>query len=134
MAGLTIIEGIGDTFAKKLSEAGVATVESLLTAGGTRVGREELAQRTGIDGSRLLRFVNHADLMRVKGIGGEYAELLEATGVDSVRELAQRNAENLHAAMVTTNESKKLVRSVAAPTVVAGWVEQAKSLPRAVEY
>ena len=82
----------------------------------------------------MLRFVNHADLCRVKGVGGEYAEILEAAGVDSVPELAQRNAANLAAKMEEVNAEKKLVRSVPSEKMVEGWVEQAKSLPRVVTH
>ena len=82
----------------------------------------------------MLKFVNHADLIRIKGIGGEYAELLEASGVDTVKELAQRNAINLHDKMKTVNSEKKLVRQVASRSQVEEWIRQAKRLPRAVHY
>lgn len=129
MAKLTTIEGIGPAFAEKLESAGVGSVEKLLEAGSTKAGRKQLATNADIDEKRILRFVNHADLMRIKGVGGEYAELLEAAGVDTVAELARRNAENLHAKMEEVNESKKLVRSLASLSKVQDWVAQAKDLP-----
>ena len=134
MAKLTTIEGIGDTFAEKLKAIGVGSVESLLKKGGTRKGRKEICEASGMDDKRILRFVNHADLMRIKGVGGEYAELLEAAGVDTVVELATRNAANLHTKMKSVNAEKKLVRQVAAQSQVAEWVQQAKDLPRAVHH
>lgn len=134
MAKLTTIEGIGETLAGKLKNAGVGSVEKLLDAGATRSGRKKLAEASGIEEKRILRFVNYADLMRVKGVGGEYAELLEAAGVDTVAALARRNAGNLHAKIEEANAQKKLVRQVAPASKVADWVEQAKALPRVVEY
>lgn len=134
MAKLTTIEGIGETLAGKLKGAGVGSVEKLLDAGATRSGRKKLAEASGIEEKRILRFVNYADLMRIKGVGGEYAELLEAAGVDTVAALARRNAGNLHAKIEEANAQKKLVRQVAPASKVADWVEQAKALPRVVEY
>lgn len=128
------IEGIGPDTAGKLAEAGIKTVEQFLDAACDPKGRKELAEKTGIGDSRILRFANQADLFRVKGISTQYAELLEAAGVDTVPELAQRNAENLAAKMAEINESKKLVRQVAAAATVADWVEQAKNLPRKMTY
>ena len=103
MAKLTTIEGIGESFAAKLKAAGAGSVEKLLEAGSTRSGRKKLADASGVDAKRILRFVNHADLMRISGIGGEMSELLEASGVDTVAALARRNAENLHKKMEETN-------------------------------
>lgn len=134
MTKLTTIEGIGPAFEEKLEGAGISSCEELLEKGATGKGRDEIIAASGIDSSRVLRFVNHADLMRIKGIGGEYAELLEASGVDTVPELAQRNAENLAAKMSEVNESKSLVRSLPSAETVAGWIAQAKELPRVVTY
>ncbi len=134
MAKLTTIEGIGEASATKLKTAGVGSVESLLKKGATPQGRKEISQTSGMDDGRVLKFVNHADLMRIKGIGGEYAELLEAAGVDTVVELSRRNAVNLHAKMKEVNTEKKLVRQVAAQSQVEDWIRQAKRLPRAVHY
>ena len=134
MAKLTTIEGVADTLAAKLKKSGVGSVESLLKKGRTPAGRKDIAEKSGIDSKRILRFVNHADLMRIKGVGGEYSELLEASGVDTVKELAQRNAENLHAKMAEVNAAKKLVRQLPTASAVVAWCKEAKSLPRAVEY
>jgi len=134
MSALTSIEGIGPRLAETLKREGIGSVEKLLEAGRTRVSRTKLANATGIDEDRLLRFINHADLMRVKGIGGEYAELLEAGGVDSVVELAQRNADRLHQQLVTVNEEKALVRTLPAASRVRAWIKQAKELARVVQH
>ncbi|MFK7913685.1 MAG: DUF4332 domain-containing protein, partial [Pseudomonadales bacterium] len=102
--------------------------------GATAAGRAAIVEASGMDKSRILRFVNHADLCRVKGVGGEYSELLEAAGVDTVPELAQRNADNLAAKMEEVNAEKKLVRAVPSAKQVTGWVEQAKTLPRVITH
>jgi predicted flap endonuclease-1-like 5' DNA nuclease len=93
-----------------------------------------LSQKTGISSALILKFVNRADLHRVKGIGSEYADLLEAAGVDTVVELSKRKADNLVAKMTEVNEQKKLVRKLPTQDQVKAWVEQAKSLPRMVNY
>lgn len=134
MSALTSIEGIGPDRARALKKQGVGSVEKLLDAGRTRVARIRLASATGIDEDRILRFVNHADLMRVKGIGGEYAELLEAAGVDSVVELAQRNADRLHERLVEVNDERSLVRALPAASRVRQWIKQAKQLARVVQH
>lgn len=134
MTQLTTIEGIGPVLEEKLQAAGIDSVEKLLEKGATKNGRTAIEQATGIDHSRISRFVNHADLCRIKGVGGEYAELLEAAGVDSLPELAQRNAENLAAKMAEVNAAKKLVRALPSAKQVTDWVEQAKSLPRVVTH
>jgi predicted flap endonuclease-1-like 5' DNA nuclease len=134
MAKLTEIEGIGDKYAQKLALAGLSTTDDLLVKGATPSGRAEIASATGIDAALVLRFVNHADLFRIKGVAGEFSELLEAAGVDTVAELAQRNPENLHEALVATKEAKKLTRQVPSLSQVADFIEQAKALPRVVTY
>ena len=128
------IEGIGEKYAKKLVKAGIKTVEDLLEKGATKKGRNELAKLTGLSEKLILTWVNHADLFRVKGIGKQYAELLEAAGIDTVVELSKRNPENLLDAMVKTNEKKHLVRALPYLKQVKKWVEQAKKLPRKVSY
>ncbi len=128
------IEGIGPAFGAKLKEAGVTTTDKYYDACRTKANRKALAQETGIDESKILKWANMADLFRVKGIGAQYAELLEASGVDTVKELAQRNAENLTAKMAEVNAEKKLVRVVPALKSVQGWIGQAKELPRGLEY
>ena len=134
MAKLTDIEGVGKVYSQKLKTAGILTTNALLKKGATSKGRQTIADKSGISGKLILRWVNHADLFRLEGVAGEYAELLEAAGVDSVPELAQRNAENLCQKLAEVNEAKKLVRVVPVQTQVEQWVEQAKNLPRAVTY
>lgn len=134
MAKLTEVEGIGEVYAQKLMDAGVATTEALLEKGSTPAGRTEMSEATGISGKLVLDFVNRVDLFRVKGIGEEYADLLEASGVDTVPELAQRNPANLREKMVEVNGEKNLVRQVPALSQVENWVAQAKELPRVVTY
>jgi len=134
VAKLETIEGIGPAISEKLSEAGIGSIDKLLEAGGSKKGRGELAEKSGISESQLLKFVNHADLMRIKGIGGEYSELLECAGVDTVPELGQRNAANLSAKIEDINVEKKLVRSTPSESQVQDWIDQAKDLPKAVHH
>lgn len=134
MSKIIEIEGIGEAYESKLKEAGVATVEALLEAGATPAGRKTLADKTGISDALLLKWVNHADLFRIKGVAGEYAELLEAAGVDTVPELAQRNPENLHKKLKEVNEQKNLVRALPSADAVGDWVTQAKGLGRKISY
>ena len=128
------IEGIGPAYAEKLRAADVSSIDALLEKGSSTEGRAALVEATGIDAVRVLRWVNHADLMRVVGIGPEFAELLEAAGVDSVPELAQRNVDNLVIALGETNEARNLVRRVPGAAEVTDWIEQAKALPRVVAH
>jgi predicted flap endonuclease-1-like 5' DNA nuclease len=134
MAKLETIESIGPVYAQKLREAGIATVEALLEAGATPKGRQELEEIAGIGGELILDWVNRADLMRVRGIGEEYSDLLEAVGVDTAVELARRNPQNLHQTLMEVNAKKKLVRRPPSESMVEGWVQQAKGLPRVVTY
>jgi predicted flap endonuclease-1-like 5' DNA nuclease len=134
MTKLLAIEGIGAAYDAKLKEAGVNTLEGLLEKGATPKGRKALADATGIDDGLILKWVNRADLFRVKGVGEEYSDLLEAAGVDTVVELAQRNGENLHTKLAEVNGQKKLVRQLPTQAVVEGWIASAKSLPRVVSY
>lgn len=134
MASLADIEGIGPSYAATLTKAGVRSTERLLKAGGTPKGRVQLAEKTGISEKLILEWVNHADLFRIKGVGGQYADLLEAAGVDTVTELAGRNAEKLTETLTRTNDEKHLVRAVPTVPRVTGWIKQAKSLTRAVHY
>ena len=128
------IEGIGEGYAAKLMDAGIRTTDDLLSKAGARKGRAELAEATGISEKHILRWVNHADLMRIKGIGAQYAELLEAAGVDTVKELRHRNAANLTAAMEAKNEEKKLARTTPAESMVSRWIEAAKEMEPAVSH
>ena len=134
MANVIDIEGIGEVYAQKLRDKGVGTTEALLGEGATPHGRKELADKTGISDRLILKWVNRADLFRIKGIGEQYSDLLAAAGVETVLELAQRRADHLHQKMVETNEAKKLVRVVPGLEQVADWVEQAHKLPRVVSY
>jgi len=134
MAKLTKVEGIGQAYGQDLQEAGIATTDALLEKGASLQGRKEIAEKTGISEKLILRWVNHVDLFRVRGVGEEYADLLEAAGVDTVPELAQRNAENLYRKLVAVNQEKKLVRKLPTQGQVSGWIEQAKQLPRVITY
>ena len=134
MTNVEEIEGIGPAYASKLRDAGVRSVEDLLRSGGSRAGRKQLAEQTGLSSESILRWVNHADLFRIRGVAGEYAELLEAAGVDSVPELAQRNPERLAQALAQANVDRKLVRQVPSAKQVATWVAEAKTLDRAVHH
>lgn len=128
MPSIDAIEGIGHRYATKLRKARIRTTEALLKTAGTRPGRGELASTTGIDEKLILAWVNRADLMRVKGVGEEYSDLLEAAGVDTVKELRRRNAANLLAAMVEVNDKKRLVRRLPTLGMVERWVEHSKTL------
>jgi predicted flap endonuclease-1-like 5' DNA nuclease len=134
MTSLLKIEGIGDTYAVKLAEAGILTTQALLKEGATTKGRKGLSNLTGISEKLILEWVNHADLFRIKGVGEEYSDLLEAAGVDTVVELAQRNPENLYKKLVAVNNVKDLVRKVPGESQVKSWVNQAKELPRIITY
>ncbi len=134
MVKLIRVEGIGEAYAARLAEAGVVTTDDLLKAGATPKGREELCEKTGVSSKLILRWVNLADLWRIKGIGEEYSDLLEAAGVDTVPELARRNPENLLVALTQCNEDQKRVRKLPAQSLVTSWVTQAKELPRVVTY
>jgi predicted flap endonuclease-1-like 5' DNA nuclease len=134
MANLNQIEGIGDAYAAKLFEIGLVTTEALLNKGATPEGRKEIEQQTGIPHTKILDWVNRADLFRIKGVAEEYSDLLEASGVDSVPELAQRNPANLLNKMSEVNGEKHLVRRLPTQREVSNWVEHAKVLPRRVTY
>jgi predicted flap endonuclease-1-like 5' DNA nuclease len=134
MTKLTAIEGIADVYAAKLKHAGVPTVEALLEKGSTPAGRQELAAAADISGKLILEWTNLADLFRIKGIGEEYSDLLEEAGVDTVPELAQRNAANLMAKLIEVNAEKKLVRRLPTLAQVTSWIEQAQELPRIIQY
>ena len=122
------IEGIGPTYGKKLADANIKTTEQLLKLCCDAKGRKATAEATELSEAQLLKWANMADLMRISGVGAEYSELLEAAGVDTVKELRNRNAANLAAKMAEVNTTKKLTRVVPSEKVVSGWVEQAKSL------
>ncbi|WP_350333106.1 DUF4332 domain-containing protein [Coralliovum pocilloporae] len=131
---ITEIEGIGPTYAEKLAGQGIKTTADLLDRAKDPKGRKELAAAADIDASRVLKWANMADLMRIKGVGEEYSELLEAAGVDTVKELRNRNAANLAAKMREVNEAKKLVRQTPGDGQVEAWVEHAKTLDPIMTY
>jgi predicted flap endonuclease-1-like 5' DNA nuclease len=129
-----MVEGIGVKYAKDLRKAGVRSTASLLEKGATPTGRKEIAAGTGIGKALILEWVNHVDLFRIKGVGEEYADLLEEAGVDTVVELAQRRGDNLYKKMLEINAKKKLVRRPPSQKMVEGWIAQAKKLPRKISY
>jgi predicted flap endonuclease-1-like 5' DNA nuclease len=134
MTKLVDVEGIGKAYAEKLEKAGIKTEEELLKEGATPKGRKGLAEKSGISDTLILKWVNRVDLSRVKGVGSEYADLLEASGVDTVVELGKRKPDNLLAKMQEVNTAKKLVRKMPVLTQVEDWVKQAASLPRILTY
>ena len=128
------IQGVGESYAAKLIPAGINTVDDLLEKGKTPKGRKELEEATGISGKLILTWVNHADLFRVKGIGPQFSELLEAAGVDTVKELATRRADNLCAKMTEVNEAKHLTKVVPTVAQLQKMIDAAKALPAVVTY
>jgi len=134
MANLEKVEGIGEIYAQKLRGAGITTTQALLEKGASPRGRQEIAEKTAISERLILEWVNHVDLFRIKGVGEEYSDLLEEAGVDTVPELAQRNAEHLYQKLVSVNQEKKLVRRLPTQAQVSDWIEQAKRLPRVIAY
>lgn len=128
------VEGIGPVYADKLTAAGINDTDAILKAGATPAGRKQIAEQTSISDKLILTWVNHADLMRIKGVGPQFAELLEAAGVDTVKEFAHRVPANLQAKLEETNEKKNLVGRVPSVKEVEDMVEQAKNLAPAVTY
>ncbi len=131
---ITEIEGIGPAFQEKLASAGVTTVEGLLETGASKAGRKKLAADSGIDESKILTWVNMADLFRIKGVASQFAELLKAAGVDTVKELRNRNAENLHAKLTEVQAEKKITKAVPALSQITGFIEQAAALEPVVTH
>jgi predicted flap endonuclease-1-like 5' DNA nuclease len=128
------IEGIGPSYRAKLEKVGIRNTRHLLDRAGTKRGRVALAAESGIEEKRILDWVNHADLMRLNGVGNQFAELLEATGVDSVKELRHRNAANLAKAMAELNQTKKLTRAVPTAVRIQKWIDAAKATEPAVTH
>lgn len=128
------LEGIGPVIGQKMRDAGIPDTDTLLTNTCTPAQRRTLAEQTGVSDKLILRFANMVDLYRISGVGSEYSELLEAAGVDTVPELAQRNPANLTQALADTNAEKKLTRRVPSESEVTRWIEQAKTLPRKLQY
>ena len=134
MATIGDVEGIDPKSATRLRKAGVRTTEGLIKVAATSKGRKALAEKTGISAATLLGWVNRADLMRIKGIGAEYADLLETAGCDTIKELRRRNPTNLTASMAEVNEQKRLVRRLPTEAMVVSWVEHAKTMDPAVKH
>ena len=128
------IEGVGPKFAAKLDKVGIRNTKQFLDRAATRKGRKDLAQESAIEEKLILKWANMCDLMRIKGVGEEFSELLEVAGVDTVKELAKRKAENLHKAMNEANEKRKLVRQLPGLGQVESWVTQAKSISPVMKY
>ncbi len=129
-----LVEGVGEIYAAKLGDAGIDTTDDLLSACAKPSGRKMLAEKTGISEKLILRWTNHADLMRIKGVAGQFAELLEAAGVDTIKELRHRVPANLHARLVEVNDERNLCNRVPSLTEIERMVEQAKDLPPVVGY
>lgn len=134
MAKLEEVEGIGPKYAEKLRAIGITNTDQFLEAASTPKGRKELAEKADLSEKLILEWANHLDLFRIKGVASEYADLLEEAGVDTVVELAQRNAANLYQKLIEVNEAKKLVRKMPVQSQVEDWIEQAKKLPRILQY
>ena len=134
MGSIDTIDGLGRSEARALRKAGVRTTEKLLKWAGTRAGRRDLANHTGLPAKQILEWVNRADLMRVKGIGEEYSDLLEAAGVDTCKELRNRNPLSLLVKLTQVNSNKRLVRRLPTEVMVKRWVDHAKKLPPAVSH
>ncbi len=128
------VQGIGPAYAEKLAKAGIRTTEALLKKGASAKGRGEIEAMTGIGNSKILEWVNMADLYRIKGVGGQYSELLEQAGADTVVELSKRVANNLYAKMQEINQAKNLVNKMPALNQIEDWIKQTKKLPRVVTY
>ena len=134
MPALTCIEGIGEVHADQLAEAGIGSTQTLLTKGATREGRNRIARQSGLKSGQILAWVKRADLFRVRGVGEEYSDLLEWCGVDTVPELATRNAAHLREKTMEVNERRNLVRRVPSESEIKRWIAHAKKLRRKIEY
>lgn len=128
------IQGIGPVYAEKLKATGINKVSELLEKGKTAKGRKELEDATGIRHDLILTWVNHADLFRVNGVGPQFAELLEAAGVDTVKEFAHRNPENLEKTMKEVNEKEHRTKRVPTVAQLKKMIDEAKELPAVVTY
>jgi predicted flap endonuclease-1-like 5' DNA nuclease len=129
------VEGVGPVYAGKLGAAGVTSTDDLLEQGAKPSGRKALEDATGISHTQILEWVNHVDLMRIDGVGSEYSDLLEAAGVDSPPELAQRNAANLATTVQEVVAARPgIVRRVPTESELQDWIDQSRKLPRVVEH
>ena len=128
------IEGVGNVYAEKLTAANIKNTDELLAKCAKPAGRKELAEATGISPKLIMTWTNHVDLMRINGVGPQFSELLEAAGVDSVKEFKHRVPANLQAKMEEVNAQKHLVQRVPTVTEIEKMVAQAKELPAVIEY
>jgi len=128
------IQGIGPTYKEKFTNANISTTKALLKECGTKSGRKLMAEKSGFTESQILDWTNMADMMRINGVGGQFAELLKGTGVDTVKELAIRNAENLTNAMEELNAQKHLAKTQPSLTMVTKWIEEAKTMAPAISH
>lgn len=134
MAKIASIEGFGKKYSEKLERAGVTTVEALLRMGATEQGRKQIAEKAAVSEKMILNLVHRADLFRIKGIGSQYADLLENAGIDSVPALAQKDPEHLLLKLQEVNDTRHLVRSMPYLKQVRKWVGRAKDLPKVVNH
>lgn len=134
MAKLNVIEGISRTYQENLHKVDIKSIEEFLEKGKTKNNRKEISNNSGISEKLILSWISYADLMRVRGIGCEFAEILQASGVDTVPELARSNALSLNAKMKDVNKEKELIRRTPALNMIESWIEQAKILPKVIEY
>ena len=128
------VEGIGPVFAEKLGQVGIVTTEDLLDKGSKKSGRVAIAVETGINEGMILEWTNHVDLMRINGVGSEFSDMLEAAGVDSPAELAQRNAANLAETMAELDMARNTTRRIPTESMVAGWIAEPKTMEHRVEH
>ena len=128
------IQGIGPTYKEQFTAANVTTTEALLEKCGTKLGRKAMAEVSGFTESQLLDWTNMADMMRINGVGGQFAELLKGTGVDTVKELATRNPKNLTEAMEKLNAEKHLAKTQPSLSMVMKWIDEAKTLAPAISH
>lgn len=128
------VQGIGPANAEKLKKAGIRTTGTLLKKGASPEGRKGIEVKTGIGHAQILEWVNIVDLYRIKGVGSQYSDLLEESGVDTVVELSNRAADNLFVKMLETNQAKNLVNKMPTQKQVEDWVKQARKLPRVITY
>ena len=128
MASISAIRAIGHRDATKLRKARVRTTDALLNQAATRKGRADVSERTGIPTADLLRWAQQADLMRIKGVGSEYADLLAGEGVDTIKALRRRNASNLMAAMAQVNAKRRIVQRLPTVEMVQGWIDEANEI------
>jgi predicted RecB family nuclease len=132
MGSIGELRGIHPKEATRLRKAGVRTTESLLRRANNKRSRNALAKATDLDPEQLLDWVNRADLMQIKGVGAEYADLLKVVGVDTVKALRRRNPRSLLGSMVEVNDAKRLVRRLPTESMVAAWIEAAADVESSI--